>query len=1022
MPLTLIDHSTDDLTTIRLKYKYGNNVKDLIVSSAYFPYDSISPPPTQELDRLVNHCRTFGLQFIIGVDANAHNVGWGSTNNNSREDLKETIQSSYQDCSPFVRGVNKNVRWWTNTLAEMRKKTRKLFNKAKRTGDWDAYYQSLSAYNKEIRTVKRNSWRRYCQEVEHTSEASRLQKIMSKDPINPIGTLKRPDGRYTETGKETMDLLLKTHFPDSITLNNDSEYQPAEIPIRRPSVADWKTANLVITYSGIEWALGSFKPFKACGPDGVFPALLQEGKEILIPILCRLFRASLAVGYVPSAWKSAEVICIPKPGRTSYAEAKAYRPITLSSFILKTLEKLVDKYVRENFLVERPLHMNQHAYQAGKSCESALHHLVAKIENTIIHKEAALAAFLDIEGAFDNTSFESMVQAARRRGIDDTCCRWLNVMLNGRNIKINLFGESMNAVITKGCPQGGVLSPLLWNLVVDELLDKLNNQGYYAQGYADDIVILIRGKYLSTISDVMQSALNIVENWCEEVNLRVNPNKTTLIPFTLKRNLEELRPPHLFNKRLEMVKEVKYLGVTLDTKLTWNPHLTRITNKCTRALMMCRRTFGKSWGLKPHMMAWLYCAVIRPMVTYGSIVWWLKVEQVQAKLALGKLQRLACLCITSAMKSTPTAAMETLLNLPPLDIVIRGEARMGAYRLQQNNLWKRQLYGHSKIILTVHDPVLNMGSDHMTVKTSLNKSINTGIKPALDWVKHETGLISKGCLVWYTDGSKTDEGSGAGIHGVRPKVDISIPLGKHASVYQTEIYAIYTCAEENLRRGYHGNAIHIFSDSQAAIKAINSFQVKSKLTWECQQTLLKLALHNRVYLEWVPGHKGIAGNERADELARRGSATPFTGPEPVVGISKSEAKRTVQRWTLQRHLTHWANVSGQNHSKRMMPGPTTSLTAEFLRLNRRQARIVTGLITGHSCLRKHLYNMGIYRQSPVCRLCGEEEETASHVIFDCNALLQWRVSIIGTQNPHEELIQQNLVKRLLKLSEKLNLD
>ncbi|KAL1461420.1 hypothetical protein WDU94_013320 [Cyamophila willieti] len=85
MPLTLIDHSTDDLTTIRRKYKYGNNVKDLIVSSAYFPYDSISPPPTQELDRLVNHCRIFGLQFIIGADANAHNVGWGSTNNNSRD-------------------------------------------------------------------------------------------------------------------------------------------------------------------------------------------------------------------------------------------------------------------------------------------------------------------------------------------------------------------------------------------------------------------------------------------------------------------------------------------------------------------------------------------------------------------------------------------------------------------------------------------------------------------------------------------------------------------------------------------------------------------------------------------------------------------------------------------------------------------------------------------------------------------------------------------------------------------------
>ncbi|KAL1446432.1 hypothetical protein WDU94_012296 [Cyamophila willieti] len=1077
--------------------------KEVIIASVYLPYDSPTPPPSQEMERLVTFCGQSNLQYILAIDSNAHNAaGWGSSDTNSRanditgwhvsrepslsdhkfielevsnvdkttvqyrnprktnwdkyratltsqlshmrtdvkntldielvsDNLQEAIQTSYETSCPLVKGVSKKVRWWTKELTRIRKETRKLFNLAKRTGDWDTYYRSLTKYNKEVRKAKRTDWRNYCQEVENTSEAARLHKVMAKEPLNPLGTLKKPDGTYTDRGSDTLEVLLHTHFPDSVIVNTitsnsnteNREHLPPEIPPRRPLVADWKTAKKVITARKVEWAICSFKSYKSSGPDGILPILLQEGKEILGPILCRLFRASIASGYIPTTWKNAEVVFIPKPGRKSYDEAKSFRPITLSSFILKTLEKLVDNYVRETFLREKPLHSNQHAYQAGKSCETALHHLVTKIEATIMHKEAALAAFLDIEGAFDNTTFETMILAIKKHGIDDTCCRWIETMLKTRSIKITMFGQTTNALIKRGCPQGGVISPLLWDLVVNELLERLNNLGYYTQGYADDVVIVIRGKYLNTVSELMQSALKLVEKWCSEVNLRVNPAKTTLIPFTRKRKLEELKPPNFFGEVLEFKREVKYLGVILDSKLTWNPHLDKTIDKCTRAFMITRRTFGKSWGLRPNIMAWLYCAVIRPMITYGCIVWWTKLEQGQAKETLRKLQRLACLCITSAMKSTPTAAMETMLNLPPLDIYITGEARMGAYRMQQNNIWKSQGYGHTKISTLVHNPVLVMGSDYMIAKTSFNKTIKTGTnKPEIEWAEKEKALISKGCLVWYTDGSKTEEGSGAGIHSMNPpKGDMSIPLGKYASVYQTEILAIMACAHENLRRGYTRREIHIFSDSQAAIKAIHSFQIKSQLTWECLHTLQQLGKTNRVHLEWVPGHKGIAGNEQADQLARKGSGTPFTGPEPVIGISKTEARSTVRRWVQRTHQSYWTHISGHRHSKVMMTGPSSKLTADILKLNRKQIRLVTGLITGHCGLRKHLHTMGIFRETPVCSLCGEEEETASHVIFDCNALLNWRVSLIGSLNPREELIQTNLVRRLLKLIEQLNL-
>jgi hypothetical protein len=79
-----------------------------------------------------------------------------------------------------------------------------------------------------------------------------------------------------------------------------------------------------------------------------------------------------------------------------------------------------------------------------------------------------------------------------------------------------------------------VLSPLLWSLVVDDLLWGLNDDGYYTLGYADDIAILIHGKFLTTVSECLQTALYTVQRWCERRGLSINPNRTVIIPINSK--------------------------------------------------------------------------------------------------------------------------------------------------------------------------------------------------------------------------------------------------------------------------------------------------------------------------------------------------------------------------------------------------------------------------------------------------------------------------------------------------------
>jgi retron-type reverse transcriptase len=113
----------------------------------------------------------------------------------------------------------------------------------------------------------------------------------------------------------------------------------------------------------------------------------------------------------------------------------------------------------------------------------------------------------------------------------------VDLLYAGKQKHSNHTGETLRVSTAKGCPQGGVLSPLLWSLAVDELLRELNDSGYYTVGYADDIAILINGKFPQTVSEVLQT----VQQWCKRTNLSINPNKMVIILFTSKRDIRGLR-------------------------------------------------------------------------------------------------------------------------------------------------------------------------------------------------------------------------------------------------------------------------------------------------------------------------------------------------------------------------------------------------------------------------------------------------------------------------------------------------
>jgi hypothetical protein len=123
-------------------------------------------------------------------------------------------------------------------------------------------------------------------------------------------------------------------------------------------------------------------------------------------------------------------------------------------------------------------------------------------------------------------AFESMDDAASDHGVFSTINRWIDFMLRSRSVFFDIRGVRVHMSVRRGCPQDGVLSPLLWNMVTDSLLNRLRNCNFFVQSFADDVVILISGKFLSTIYDLMQRALNCVQNWSVEIGLNVNAHNT----------------------------------------------------------------------------------------------------------------------------------------------------------------------------------------------------------------------------------------------------------------------------------------------------------------------------------------------------------------------------------------------------------------------------------------------------------------------------------------------------------------
>ena len=465
--------------------------------------------------------------------------------------------------------------------------------------------------------------------------------------------------------------------------------------------------------------------------------------------------------------------------------------------------------------------------------------------------------------------------------------------------------------------------------------------------------------------------------------------------FTRKHRYEKLQL-HINGQPLE-----RYLGVILDWKLSWTEHVETQCEKAKKNLMVCRRLVGKTWGLSPRTNAWVYTAIVRPLITYGAVAWVGCLRSSKVKKLLCKVQRLACVMITSAMRSTPTAGMEILLGFPPLEIFTKSMAISTCTRLVRTGHWGRRDANHGRdshitILNAVLDeyPDLTLPQDKMHTIDHTAALYKTQVKDRESLKSHIRPMpLEADTINCFTDGSKNETGSGTAyiIKGQNIRAQEYTHLGQYTTVFQAEIYAISKASLTLLDADIYNKKINFYIDSQGAIAALGKLQSTDKSVLECKRLLNKLTtLENEVTLNWIPGHSGQRGNEIADALARRGSSNIDEGQEPRTPVSQCVLQDTIEKWRKEEHMKTWEARNDCRQTKLILPSPEHKWTKKIWNLERNQLRIITQLTTGHANLQRHRHIMGM-EEDPYCNKCGMEQ-TAIHILTECPGYWQERMT------------------------------
>lgn len=557
------------------------------------------------------------------------------------------------------------VHWWNDEIDELRRnciRRRRIFTRARRRGaaevEHSEYRETKKQLQKAIFNSKKDKWNELREDINRNPWGLGykivMEKLCNKSPAR-------------EMDQKSMEHIVETLFPKHDIRNDDRvENQTSNVPI--------------FTEEELTLAASKLQNGKAPGPDGIPAEVIKEIATKRPELLLKMYNTCLREGVFPKPWKVQTLVLISK-GKGDPNSPSSYRPLCMLDTAGKLLERLMKPRIETAINAAGGLSQRQHGFRPGKSTAGALKDVVNAFtsaqEKSPYTRPVVLLATLDVKNAFNSLRWTDVLQALKENfNVPAYLMRMTRSYLSDRVLTYNTIEGPRKMQITSGAAQGSILGPDLWNASYDGILKIQMPEGTFLVGYADDIAAVITARNTDEAQRKLRQVMIRAKSWLDSHGLQLATHKTELLLLTKRHIPIEIDVRLDDDLAISTTNSLKYLGIRLDSKLTFSNQIKYATTKAAKITAQLSRLMANVGGPLQSRRK-LLMEACNSILLYGSEIWAHTLNtKIRAKTLL-TVQRTAALRVTSAYRTVSAPAVLIIAGMTPIDL----------QALERNQIW-----------------------------------------------------------------------------------------------------------------------------------------------------------------------------------------------------------------------------------------------------------------------------------------------------------------------------------------------
>lgn len=992
--------------------------KETFVEEAGTPRFKLSKADWRHFKRICN-------DTVTVESTSADTIDW----HNDR--LTEAIRAAAERSIPQTgrgKGRYAPLPYWDDKCKAaiyQRNRARNKLNKNRTAENIENYHKLKGIAQRTVKEAASDHWKNFCATLNRTSNlsvvwnmAKKMNGTVSQHKVQNIVQ----NGNIVESDQDKANTFAESFAKISSNENysntfrtykhqTETEYKPKDPSTNTTADKNTNTLNEHFNFSELRRALRESKTHSTPGEDKISYEMLKHLPRRSAKSLLHLYNTVWTSGTFPQAWRHSITVPLLKAGKDQ-KDIKSYRPVSLTSTIGKVMERLVTN--RLSYYLEKNNILNnvQTGFRKGKSTIDQIIRLQDTINKYNHNRGYTVAVFIDFKSAYDMLWRHGLLTKISKMGITGNVYTYIQNFLTNRTMQVRVGNKfSDTHTLENGTPQGSVISPILFLLMINDLPDNIKQTDKTL--FADDSCLFKSGKNLDSILRKMQDSLNKLTDWCDKNGFKISMEKTVAVLFTHRRDTVN-KTLRIYGDYIKIENKAKFLGIIFDSKLTWSDHVNYIMDKCNKRLNLLRAVSGNKWGASKKTLLILYRSLIRSILDYGDIA--LDSMSDHNKRKLDSIQARALRVVCGAVAGTATSALQVDTGELPLQLRRLQHQLQYTVKVKSDNNHPADNVFKPNWLTIRHtrydsntDPIHNKVSDfsrkylenievtnssqpsvppwhrkECIIDISISKSGNKKESPNLltSLAKERLDTYS-GNIQIFTDASKNQDGRTAAAYYIPGfQIKHATRLTDNLTIFTAELTAIKLAVlwlKENQNRLSKTQNIVIVSDSLSALKAIKT--CKSMGSPSLLNEVLDLVDNIRVHVTflWVPSHLGIHGNETVDRLAQNAAHSAET--ELNVHLEKADLYRIVDSYILQKWQDIWTASEHGKFYKKLEP--SVSFSIKYQHTNRAKETTITRLRLGKCRLNDYLAMIKVL-DSDKCTHCERFTETVEHFLIDCN--------------------------------------